>query len=47
MYATIREAAVIYGVAVRTIRYWIRNGKIDAYKLANGRWMVKINDNKN
>lgn len=46
MYATIREAAVIYKVTVRTIREWIRLKKIDAYKLSNGRWMVKVNADK-
>ncbi len=41
---TLKEAAVIYGVTVRTMREWIKNGKVYAYKLENGRWMVGVQD---
>ena len=47
MWVSIREAAVIYEVTVRTIRDWIRNKKIDARKLDNGRWMVAVEEGAN
>lgn len=39
---TVRQAAKKYGVAVRTIRQWIREGKLVAEKTENGLyWDVK------
>lgn len=39
---TVRQAAKEYGVAVRTIRQWLRDGKLVAVKAANGRyWDIK------
>jgi len=39
---TVRQAAKEYGVAVRTIRQWIRDGKLIVEKEKNGRyWDIK------
>ena len=38
---TVRQAARKYSVAVRTIRQWIREGKLVAEKTENGYWDVK------
>jgi excisionase family DNA binding protein len=37
----LREAALLLGVKVRTVRQWIRLGKIEAVKGANG-WYWEI-----
>ena len=35
------ETASLLGIKVRTVREWIRNGKLNAQKLANSnRWVV-------
>jgi excisionase family DNA binding protein len=34
----IRDTAQLCGVKVRTVRDWIRRGKIKAYKQENGWW---------
>ena len=44
MWVSIREAAVIYKVTVRTIREWIRSNKVESHKLSNGRWQVRIKE---
>lgn len=36
-----REAAVIFGIKVRTLRQWVRDGKIGAVK-ADNRWYWMI-----
>ena len=36
---TIREAAEILGLKVRTIREWIKKGKIEAGKIGN-KWFI-------
>lgn len=41
---TLKEAAVIYGVTVRTMREWIKTKKVYAYQLENKRWMVGVED---
>lgn len=39
---TVRQAAKEYGVAVRTIRQWLRDGKLVAEKTENGwHWDIK------
>lgn len=44
MWVSVREAAVIYKVAVRTIREWIKSGKVKSQKLDNGRLLVRIEE---
>lgn len=45
MYVTLREAALLYGIPVRTMRYWVKHKKVKAYKSANGwYWMVEVTD---
>lgn len=42
---TIRQAAKILNMRVRTIRDWIHRGKIDAVKSINGyRWYVFLDE---
>lgn len=36
----ITEAAVRLGMKARTVREWIRSGKIKAHKNASGKWMI-------
>ncbi len=39
---TIRDAAVILGIKVRTLRQWIHDGKINAYKRDfSRRWVIR------
>ena len=38
-YLTTREAAVVFGVSERTIRTWLRAGKIQGRKI-DRRWFV-------
>ena len=40
-YYTLREAARLLGIQVRTIREWVKLGKIKAEKAENG-WYWKI-----
>lgn len=42
-YYTIREVAEALGVKVRTVRAWIKNGKITAIKSSNG-WDWQISE---
>ena len=40
-YYSIRQASNILGIKVRTVREWIRNGKITAIKYgASNRWFI-------
>ena len=34
------EAAVRLGMKARTVREWIRNGKIKAHKNTSGKWVI-------
>ena len=34
------QTATLLGIKVRTVREWIRIGKINAFKQKNGRWIV-------
>lgn len=36
----ITEAAVRLGMKARTVREWIRSGKIKAHKNASGKWVI-------
>ncbi len=36
----ITEAAVRLGMKARTVREWIRNGKINAHKNKSGKWVI-------
>lgn len=36
----ITEAAVRLGMKARTVREWIRNGKIKAHKNTSGKWVI-------
>ncbi len=36
----IREAAIRLGMKARTVREWIRNGKIKAHKNTSGKWVI-------
>ena len=36
----ITEAAVRLGMKARTVREWIRNGKIKANKNTSGKWVI-------
>ena len=50
MWYTIIEAAPMLGIKVRTVREWIRMGKIQARKGAKGKWYIseeEINGHKN
>ena len=38
------EAAVRLGMKARTVREWIRNGKIKAYKNTSGKWVIMENE---
>lgn len=40
-YYTLREAAAIFGIKVRTMREWLRKGKIKAERSEND-WYWKI-----
>lgn len=40
--ATTREAAAALGVSVRTVQRWAAQGKVDARKDEQGRWVVTI-----
>lgn len=46
------EAAMLLEIKARTVREWIRNGKIKAEKTSSGKWMImeseieKIIENK-
>ena len=44
MYVSVKEASVIYGVSIRTIRKWVEDKKIDFYKAENRRVMVKVEE---
>jgi len=37
---TIRQACNFFGIKVRTMREWIRRGKIEAKKDSNGQWYI-------
>ena len=37
---SIIEAAKIIGIKARTVREWIRNGKIKAHKNTSGKWVI-------
>ena len=42
MTLTLKEAADLLGIRVRTMREWVRNGKIEAEKDENGwRWIIR------
>ena len=36
----ITEAAIRLGMKARTVREWIRNGKIKAHKNTSGKWVI-------
>lgn len=38
------EAAVLLGMKARTVREWIRNGKIKAHKNTSGKWVIMENE---
>ena len=38
------EAAVRLGMKARTVREWIRNGKIKAHKNSSGKWVIMENE---
>ena len=38
------EAAVRLGMKARTVREWIRNGKIKAHKNKSGKWVIMENE---
>ena len=38
------EAAVRLGMKARTVREWIRNGKIKAHKNTSGKWVIMENE---
>ena len=46
------EAAMLLEIKARTVREWIRNGKVKAEKTSSGKWMImeseieKIIENK-
>jgi len=40
MYYTIRQASNLLKIKVRTVREWIRLGKLRAEKQNNGRWRI-------
>lgn len=40
----ITEAAVRLGMKARTVREWIRNGKIKAHKNTSGKWVIMENE---
>lgn len=40
----ITEAAVRLGMKARTVREWIRNGKIKAHKNKSGKWVIMENE---
>lgn len=46
------EAAMLLEIKARTVRKWIRNGKVKAEKTSSGKWMImeseieKIIENK-
>lgn len=40
MYYTIRQASNLLKIKVRTVREWIRLGKLKADKQDNGRWRI-------
>lgn len=43
----IKETAEMLGIKVRTVREWIRNGKIKAFKYPNSRiWRIKESEIK-
>lgn len=45
MYVTLREAAILYGIPIRTMRDWVNRKKVKAYKAGNGwYWMVEVTD---
>ena len=40
-YYTLRQASEIMGIKVRTVREWIRNGRIKAIKIGgSNRWFI-------
>lgn len=41
---SIIEAAKILGIKARTVREWIRNGKIKAHKNTSGKWVIMENE---
>ena len=44
-FVTIREAAKMLGKKVRTIRYWIHEGKINAIKTGSGyKWLICMDE---
>ena len=42
-YYSLKEAAKLLGIQVRTVREWIRQGKIQAEKAENG-WYWRISE---
>lgn len=37
----LREVALLLGIKIRTVRYWVKIGRIKAKKIANSnRWVV-------
>lgn len=44
-YVSIREASAILGIKVRTVREWIKQGKLTAEKDAvSKRWKVQVSE---
>lgn len=37
---TIRQVAIALGLKVRTIREWIKTGRLEATKLSDGHWYI-------